>query len=212
MSNARAEARRRADEALDAKLAAIGGPRWFDPDGNVIGVRQADFLLAIPHWLAVTILQTSTGPIKVSTVFLSMDHAMTAIGFPGEPGPPVVWETMIFGGPHSLQRWRGSDRTQAAAQHVHAVDWLRSSLPEHDITVHGSWDWPMAPVLRPAGRYLSLRERLLAAYGRRRLGRLRARYKRHRERQARQLRRARQGKGSAHPSHRVKRRTDWRVG
>lgn len=36
----------------------------------------------------------SDGNILVSTVFLGMDH-----GYPADPTKPVVFETMVFGGP-----------------------------------------------------------------------------------------------------------------
>ena len=35
--------------------------------------------------------QTMVGTIKVSTVFLGLDHSLS-------DGPPLLWETMIFGG------------------------------------------------------------------------------------------------------------------
>lgn len=35
--------------------------------------------------------QTMVGTVKVSTVFLGLDHSFT-------DGPPMLWETMVFGG------------------------------------------------------------------------------------------------------------------
>lgn len=54
------------------------------------------------------------GDATVSTVFLSLDH-----GF-GE-GPPVLWETMIFGGKHDGEQWRYTSREDALAGHATAL-------------------------------------------------------------------------------------------
>lgn len=58
---------------------------------------------------------TRVGPAAVSTVFLAINHAW------GE-GPPVLWETMIFGGPmdNHQERCAGS-REQAIAMHFDTV-------------------------------------------------------------------------------------------
>jgi len=50
----------------------------------------------------------------VSTVFLGMDHSFTG-------GPPVLWETMIFGGPHDGWQDRYTSLDAAKAGHAHAV-------------------------------------------------------------------------------------------
>jgi hypothetical protein len=52
--------------------------------------------------------------IRVSTVFLGLDH-----GF-GD-GPPVLWETMIFGGNHDQEQWRYSSRGDAVTGHAAAI-------------------------------------------------------------------------------------------
>ena len=45
------------------------------------------------------VAKTEVGEAEVSTVFLSLDHGW------GE-GPPILFETMVFGGPHSDDKWR----------------------------------------------------------------------------------------------------------
>lgn len=48
----------------------------------------------------------------VSTVFLGLDHNWRP------DGPPILWETMVFGGPHDQEQWRcAGSREQALAQH-----------------------------------------------------------------------------------------------
>lgn len=49
--------------------------------------------------------------VTVSTVFLGLDH-----GFGG--GPPLLFETMIFGGPHDGEQWRFSTWEAAEAHHM----------------------------------------------------------------------------------------------
>lgn len=65
--------------------------------------------------------------ITVSTVFLGIDHNWSG-------GTPVLWETMIFGGPYSqgykkyqMYQMRYSSREQAEKGHAravkHAMEW-----------------------------------------------------------------------------------------
>lgn len=51
----------------------------------------------------------------VSTVFLGLDHRY------GAPGDPLIFETMIFGGPHDGYQERYSTWDQAEAGHAEAV-------------------------------------------------------------------------------------------
>jgi hypothetical protein len=48
--------------------------------------------------------------VEISTVFLGMDH--------GFGGPPMIFETMIFGGPHDGEQWRHSTWEEAEAFHM----------------------------------------------------------------------------------------------
>jgi hypothetical protein len=49
--------------------------------------------------------------VRVSTVFLGLDHNFCM------DGPPILWETMVFGGPHDQKMIRTSSR--AAAEDIH---------------------------------------------------------------------------------------------
>lgn len=51
---------------------------------------------------------------RVSTVFLGIDHAFGLAA-------PLLYETMIFGGPHSEEQWRYRTREAALAGHADAV-------------------------------------------------------------------------------------------
>jgi hypothetical protein len=60
------------------------------------------------------------GDVRVSTVFLGLDH-----GF-GEGGP-LLYETMIFGGEHNDWQERCSTREEAEAMHKRALALVRGA-------------------------------------------------------------------------------------
>lgn len=66
-----------------------------------------------------------TEGVRVSTVFLGMDHA-----FGG--GPPLLFETMIFGGPHAHDQWRYSTWEEAEKGHAEAVKLAQSGTDSSD--------------------------------------------------------------------------------
>ena len=56
---------------------------------------------------------------RVSTVFLGIDHSF-------HNGPPILWETMVFGGPLDQEQDRCSgSRKQAEAMHAAMLKRLR---------------------------------------------------------------------------------------
>lgn len=52
--------------------------------------------------------------VRVSTVFLGLDHNWSG------DGPPLLFETIIFGGPQDQQCWRYSTWDQAMKGHSYA--------------------------------------------------------------------------------------------
>lgn len=58
--------------------------------------------------------QDTVGDVRVSTVFLGVDHNF------GD-GPPLLWETMIFGGKHDEYQERYTTRAEALAGHRTAL-------------------------------------------------------------------------------------------
>ncbi len=58
---------------------------------------------------------TEHGGVRVSTVFLGLDHAW------GD-GPPMIFETMIFGGEHDQYQERYSTWEEAEAGHKKACE------------------------------------------------------------------------------------------
>lgn len=63
--------------------------------------------------VALTLLEDDK--VRVSTVFLGLDHGC-------DDGPPLIFETMIFGGEHEGYMDRCSTWDEAEAMHQRAVD------------------------------------------------------------------------------------------
>ncbi len=61
--------------------------------------------------------------VEVSTVWLGLNHAFMA------GGPPVIFETMVFGGQYDGQLCRYNTEEQALAGHLHAVNEMRQGRP-----------------------------------------------------------------------------------
>ncbi len=65
------------------------------------------------------VAHTNIGEVLVSTVFLGIDHSFMG-------GPPVLWETMIFGGPHNDYQERYTSRAAAEVGHMEAVNLVKN--------------------------------------------------------------------------------------
>lgn len=65
------------------------------------------------------IARTEIGNILVSTVFLGIDHNFVS------DGPPLLFETMIFGGAHDEWQERYTTRAAAESGHARAVEMVR---------------------------------------------------------------------------------------
>jgi hypothetical protein len=96
-------------------------PLWYGLDHQPIGMEEANRLLV--DMPARRVAVTQVGPYMVSTVFLVFDHNF------GGGGPPVLYETMVFGGGDDEPQWRYLTREAAAAGHERAVAELREALP-----------------------------------------------------------------------------------
>jgi len=67
------------------------------------------------------VAQETIGETKVSTVFLGIDHQF------GQ-GPPVLWETMVFGGPLDGECDRYTTKAGAHDGHLAMVASVRAAL------------------------------------------------------------------------------------
>lgn len=89
----------------------------LDPQGNPQAVRST---LAWARWFENS-YQTKERIVRqdklpngvfVSTVFLGLDHNFRA------QGAPILWESMIFGGPYEQTQWRYHSREEAEKGHA----------------------------------------------------------------------------------------------
>ena len=62
------------------------------------------------------VFRTEIDGISVSTIFLGLDHDFS------RGGPPLLFETMIFGGPLDGDQWRCAFYNEAERQHAAAVE------------------------------------------------------------------------------------------
>jgi hypothetical protein len=98
----------------------------LDADKHVIRLgrneaeRWCDFMCSKERIVA----QTRLGDVLVSTVFLGLDHGW------GRKGPPILFETMIFGGEFDEDCWRYSSWDDAEAGHNAAVRKVRVKVGE----------------------------------------------------------------------------------
>lgn len=66
------------------------------------------------------VLETTVGDAWVSTVFLQSDHAF-------RDGPPILFETLVFGGDHADHMQRYSTWDEAVAGHAEVVKLVRGT-------------------------------------------------------------------------------------
>lgn len=62
------------------------------------------------------------GDVRISTVFLGMDHGFSY----ADQGNPILWETMIFGGPNDQWMDRYDSLEAAKKGHEKAVEAVKS--------------------------------------------------------------------------------------
>lgn len=92
-------------------------PRWYTihPDGSTAPLPEG--VITPPSLIgagAKTTVRGLWGTAQVSTVFLGRDHGC------GE-GPPILFETMIFGGYFHKAQWRRLTFEESCRGHVRAV-------------------------------------------------------------------------------------------
>lgn len=107
------------DKEFAIKLADMRTrPRYYvlkgkepKPVGSVI-----EWANSFEHDTRLVVATRLSHTVRVSTVFLGIDH-----NFYDSDGPPLLFETMIFGGPHDQYQDRCSTWEQAHAMHNKAV-------------------------------------------------------------------------------------------
>jgi hypothetical protein len=82
-------------------------------------------LLEWAKWMETAprrVSQTFVHGSNISTVFLGLDHSYMRAG-----DPPILFETLVFGGPLDGAQDRYSSWEEAEKGHVHMVERVRSS-------------------------------------------------------------------------------------
>jgi hypothetical protein len=102
------------------------GQYVLDEQGNAV---PATGLLSWARWLEEYerhVADDQIGEARVSTVFLGLGHGWHFLQSNPLTYKPVLWETMIFGGPYDLQCWRYTSKEDALEGHRRAVQMLTS--------------------------------------------------------------------------------------
>jgi len=97
---------------------------WYGLNLQPISIQEAVALLrdGEARHVAKTMIVTKDLHIQVSTIFLVLDHGWH------EGGPPILWETMVFGGPLDADQDRYSSLEDAKVGHEHMVTLVLTAL------------------------------------------------------------------------------------
>lgn len=97
---------------------------WYtlDDNHNVVGPVDMDRYDRMPFEKRI-VGSTEFPGGRVSTVFLQLDHAY-------DGGKPLVFETMVFGGPHDGDQERYSTWDEAEAGHARYVEKCQPIMTE----------------------------------------------------------------------------------
>jgi hypothetical protein len=102
---------------------------WYDREGKLISMWKANELLADYDYkvLKKDVFVFHGSPVEVSTVWLGLNHNWY-------PGPPLIFETMIFGGRFDLEAHRYATEAQAREGHAEVLAFLQLEGAQHDDT------------------------------------------------------------------------------
>ncbi len=95
---------------------------WYtlDDNNNVVKSTMLESCM-IRQDKKFIVKQEIIGEVKLSTVFMGLDHSMNSHN-PPDDHKPIVFETMIFGGEHNDYQERCSTWDEALKMHQDAVD------------------------------------------------------------------------------------------
>lgn len=87
---------------------------WYDKEGNVISDREAvNIRLADPDYKRVAMTHIGK-EVDVSTVWFGLNSRW-------DDGPPLIFETLVFGGKHDQYMERYSTKSEAEEGHKRIV-------------------------------------------------------------------------------------------
>jgi hypothetical protein len=91
---------------------------YYDRDGNPM--EHEEWMVAFGFGNGID--KTAIGDVMVSTVWLGIDHSFGH-------GPPLIFETMVFGGGLDEYLWRWSTVAEAQEGHNRVVQMVSEGLP-----------------------------------------------------------------------------------
>jgi hypothetical protein len=95
--------------------------RYYDRAGQPM--TTLEWAMSFEDFEQKVVAKATVGDAEVSTVWLGLNHQF------GD-GPPLIFETMIFGGEHDQWQDRYSTEEQAKAGHEAVVAWLKGEQHE----------------------------------------------------------------------------------
>jgi hypothetical protein len=96
---------------------------YYNRRGEQVGTSEASALILGDRHVARTHLVVDGVPVIVSTVHLVFDHQYS-------DGPPLIFETMVFGVADDNPQWRYSTEEEAKLGHQKVVELLRLRVPD----------------------------------------------------------------------------------
>jgi len=99
----------------------------LDKDKKPVAAELIDYAMFMSYSGNRIIAQDRIGDVKISTVFLGLDHR-----FFGEEGEPILFETMIFGGEHDDYQERYCTYEQAEVGHKYALHLVKNIAKQPD--------------------------------------------------------------------------------
>jgi hypothetical protein len=96
----------------------------LDDDGTPVPCNDPVFWAGWYQLANRCVAETHIGAVRVSTVFLGINHNYAGFGL------PVLWETLVFGGDLDGEGGRYCSREEAIAGHANMVDRVRASGKE----------------------------------------------------------------------------------
>ena len=107
---------------------------YYDRQGNPMTVEE--WAEAMAHLFDRVVAKTSvvetpsssdSQAVEVSTVWLGINHNWTG------SGRPIIFETMVFGGPIDQEMWRYATEQEAVAGHREVVRLVQMALQVEEI-------------------------------------------------------------------------------
>jgi hypothetical protein len=111
---------------------------WYDRDGSPIDMATASELLGDPEYKRVGLTEVASRDRSVvhhvSTVWLALDHRH-------DSGPPLIFETMVFGEGSWVEQdcQRYSTELEARIGHAEMIALVAATVPDEVITELATW-------------------------------------------------------------------------